>query len=120
MKTRNLTQSRVRIDPIDPRIKGFSFCLFKDKIRHSRDNSTFSILLMKYGFQTLPRHENGSRRERNQEIQGLSCLNSLIYSKDRRMLYIIKENVYLLAKLGVASGFGSLITCYLYMKLHDY
>ena len=32
MKTRNLTQSSLRNDPINRRMHGFSFCIFKDKI----------------------------------------------------------------------------------------
>ena len=31
--------------------------------------------------------------EEIQEIQGLSCLNSLIFSKHARMVYIIEEHV---------------------------
>ena len=37
-KTRNLTQSCARNDPIDCRIKGFLFCDFENKVRHSRSN----------------------------------------------------------------------------------
>ena len=40
MKTLNLTRSRARIDPIDCRIKGFSFRNFEDEIRHSRGDFT--------------------------------------------------------------------------------
>ena len=36
MKTHNLTGNRARNDPIDHRIKGFSFHDFDDKIHHSR------------------------------------------------------------------------------------
>ena len=37
-KTHNLTRNHSRNDPIDHRIKSFSFRNFKDKIRHSRGN----------------------------------------------------------------------------------
>ena len=33
MKTLNLTQSRLRNDPISRRMHGFSFCVFEDKDR---------------------------------------------------------------------------------------
>ena len=36
MKAHNLIESSTQIDPIDHRIKGFSFREFKDKIWHSR------------------------------------------------------------------------------------
>ena len=32
MKTRNLTQSSLRNDPINRRMHGFSFCIFEDEI----------------------------------------------------------------------------------------
>ena len=35
MKTRNLTQSRAWNDPINHRIKSFSFCDFENKVRRS-------------------------------------------------------------------------------------
>ena len=37
----------------------------------------------------------------------MSCLNSLIYLKHPRMVYIIKEHVNLYKNLGVTIGFGS-------------
>ena len=38
-KTRNLTQNHTWTDPIDRRIKEFSFLHFEDEFRHSRDDS---------------------------------------------------------------------------------
>ena len=46
MKTRNLTQSGARNDPINRRIHGFSFCDFKDENWRSRCDFSFDQFLI--------------------------------------------------------------------------
>ena len=53
-------------------------------------NSLHEILIL-----NTPRRENESRRGRNREIQGLSFLTNLIFSKHLRMKFFVKEYVNL-------------------------
>ena len=45
MKTRNLTQSSLRNDPINRRMHGFSFCIFEDEIEVQDVISPLSLSL---------------------------------------------------------------------------
>ena len=89
-----LTRSCAQNDPIDRPIKGFSSRDFENEVRHSRDDF-FLFSSQNLDFKDSLDTEKSLEEEEKQEIQGLSCLNSLICSKHPRRLYIVKENVYL-------------------------
>ena len=57
------------------------------------------ILSKKSWFQALPGHGKESRRGRNQEIQRLSCLKSLIWSKHPRIKFFVEEYVCINKKI---------------------
>ena len=85
-KTQIVTRDNTGIDPIDRRIRGFSFREFEDDRRHSRSDVPL------FSQQTLLGCVNESRSEGNQEIQGLRCLNSSI-TRNTLEIFTLSKNM---------------------------
>ena len=98
MKTRNLTQSHTRNDPINYRFKAFYSTILKMKfgIQDVIPFDSFNQFLIS---NTCGRR-NESRRVKNQMILRLWCLNSSVCSKWKNSLSV-EEHFNFIGKFGL-------------------
>ena len=99
MKTRNLTQSNLRNDPINRRMHGFSFHVFEDEIEVQdviSPRSLDQILISNIPW-TQKRVKNINKSNGTRIV----CLDSSNFSKIQRRSFHSRRTVYLNRKLGV-------------------
>ena len=99
MKTRNLTQSSLRNDPINHRMHGFSFRIFEDEIEVQDVISPRSLdQILISGTPWMQKRVKNMKKSNDTRI---GCLDSLNFSKIQGRNFRSRRTVYLKGKLGV-------------------
>ena len=99
MKTRNLTQSSLRNDPINRRVHGFSFGVFEDKIWSSRWDFSFPSRSKSDFKHSLDAETGQEHEESNWHLNW--CLDSSNFSKIQRRVLPSRRTVFKEKFLGV-------------------
>ena len=98
MKTRNITQSSLRNDPINRRMHGFSFRIFDDEIEVQDVISPLS--LNQNPISSAPRMPKCIKNTMKSNGTRNWCLNSLNFSKFQGQIFPSRRTSYLKEKIG--------------------